>query len=162
MIDTERNARMAPLICKLAPRKLLATALVCATALSMSACGGGAYIDSAGNFNIVATVAGTSLGSTPVATGGSTSMSVRAGQSVSFDAGEPVVWSVYVGSATFSGTAQLSYSGLNINAASLDRYSIAINTSAPYGLLTPVPITLVATSTYDSTQIVTIHLLVDG
>ena len=42
---------------------------ICAAAWSLSACGGGGYADSAGNFNIGVTVGGQFVGATPVAAG---------------------------------------------------------------------------------------------
>ncbi len=59
-----------------------------AAAVVLSACGGGGYADSSGNFNIGVTVAGQFVSDTPVAPGGSLDLAVRAGQSVRLDAGE--------------------------------------------------------------------------
>jgi hypothetical protein len=132
----------------------------CATVLSLSACGGGGYADTAGNFNIGITVAGQFVSDTPVAPGGSLDLVVRAGQSVTFDAGEPAVWTLYVGGAAVSGGAQVYYAGADITATTLNRFVVALDTYAAYRLPAAIPITLVATSTYDSAQVATVNLLI--
>lgn len=146
------------------PRRPRWIALVaaCAAAWSLSACGGGAYIDSAGNFNfnIGVTVAGHLPSYTPVASGGSLGLAVRAGQSVTFDAGEPAVWTMYIGGSAVSGGAQLHYQGADITATTLSQSSVAVDTYAARLLPASIPITLVATSTYDSAQVATVNLLI--
>jgi hypothetical protein len=136
--------------------------LAAAAVLVLGGCGGGggATIDSAGNFNIGVTVAGTFVNSTPLVSGGSLKVSVRAGQSVSFDAGEPATWTLYVGNTAVSGGAQVSYAGVTLTATTVDRYAITVDTYAPYRLLVAVPITLVATSTFDAAQVATVQLLI--
>jgi hypothetical protein len=126
----------------------------------MSACGGGAHADSEGNFDIGVTVAGQFVSDTPVASGGSLDLAIRAGQSATFDAGEPAVWTMYVGGSAVSGGAQVYYAGASITATALSRSSVAIDTYAPYLLQASVPVTLVATSTYDSAQVATVNLLI--
>ena len=133
---------------------------ICATAWSLTACGGGGYADAAGNFNIGITVGGQFVSETPVASGGSMNLVVRAGQSVVFDAGEPAVWTLYVGGTAVSGGAQVYYAGANIRATVLSRSSLAVDTYAAYLLPEPIPITLVATATYDSAQVATVNLLI--
>lgn len=132
----------------------------CAAAWSLSACGGGGYADSAGNFNIGVTVGGQFVSDTPVASGGSLSLAVYAGQSVILDAGEPVVWTLYVDGSAFSGDARVYYAGADIWATPLSRSRIAVDTAAEFSLLAAVPITLVATSTYDAAQVATVNLLI--
>ena len=133
---------------------------ICAAAWSLSACGGGGYADSAGNFNIGVTVGGQFAGATPVAAGGSLDLAVYAGQSVTLDAGEPAVWTMYVGGSAVSGGAEVYYAGANIRATILNRSSVVVDTYAAYRLPASIPITLVATSTYDLAQVATIHLLI--
>ena len=132
----------------------------CAAAWSLSACGGGGYVDSAGNFNIGVTVAGQFVSDTPVASGGSLDLAIHAGQSATFDAGEPVVWTMYVGGSAVSGGAQVYYLGANITATTLSQSSVAVDTYAVHLLPTSIPVTLVATSTYDSAQVATVDLLI--
>jgi hypothetical protein len=126
----------------------------------LSACGGGAYADSAGNFNIGVTVAGQHVSDTPVASGGSLDLAVHAGQSVSFDAGEPAVWTMYVGGTAISGGAEVYYAGANITATTLSRSVVAVDTYAAFLLPASIPVTLVATSTFDSAQVATVNLLI--
>ncbi|MDE1951119.1 MAG: hypothetical protein KGL43_03645 [Burkholderiales bacterium] len=131
-----------------------------AAACSLSACGGGAYADTAGNFVIGVTVAGQLLGYTPVASGGSLNATVHAGQSVTFDAGESAVWTMYVGGAAISGSGQVVYAGANITATTLSPSSVEVDTYSAYPLTASIPVTLVATSTYDSAQVATVNLLI--
>ena len=141
-------------------RRWIRAVAICATAWSLTACGGGGYADAAGNFNIGITVGGQFVSETPVASGGSMNLVVRAGQSVVFDAGEPAVWTLYVGGTAVSGGAQVYYAGANIRATVLSRSSLAVDTYAAYLLPEPIPITLVATATYDSAQVATVNLLI--
>jgi len=134
----------------------------CAAAWSLSACGGGAYVDSAGNvtFDIGITIAGQFVEERPVVAGGSLDLVVRAGQSVVLDAGEPAVWTMVVGGSAVTGGAQVYYAGADITGTTVGRSRIAIDTYAEYLLPSPIPITLVATSTYDSAQVATVNLLI--
>lgn len=141
-------------------RRWIRAVAICATAWSLTACGGGGYADAAGNFNIGITVGGRFVSETPVAPGGSMNLAVRAGQSVVLDAGEPAVWTLYVGGSAVSGGAQVYYAGANITATVLSRSSLAVDTYAAYLLPAAIPITLVATSTYDSAQVATVNLLI--
>lgn len=141
-------------------RRWSAWVAVGAAAWSLSACGGGAYVDSAGNFIIGVTVAGQFVGDTPVVAGGSLDLAIRAGQSVTFDAGEPAVWTMYVGGVAISGGVQVYYEGVDIRATTLSRYAVAVDTYAAYRLVAPIRVTLVATSTYDSAQVATVNLLI--
>ena len=131
-----------------------------AAVLSVSACGGGAYADSDGNFNVGVTVAGLFTGYTPVASGGSMRLTVRTGQSVTFDAGEPAIWTMYVGGSAIGSGVQVYYGGASILATAVDRASVAVSTYATFALPASIPITLVATSVYDSAQVATVHLLI--
>lgn len=120
----------------------------------------GAYADSAGNFNIGVTVGGQFVSDTPVASGGSLDLAIRAGQSATFDAGEPAIWTMYVGGAAVNGGAQVYYAGVDITATTLSRSSVAVDTYAPFLLQSPFRVTLVATSTYDSARVATVNLLI--
>lgn len=129
-------------------------------ALVLSACGGGGYADSSGNFNIGVTVAGQFVSDTPVAPGGSLDLAIHAGQSVSFDAGESAVWTMYVGGSAVSGGARVYYAGAEITATTLNQSAVAVDTYAAYPLQASIPIRLVAASTYDSAQVATVNLLI--
>lgn len=130
------------------------------TAILLSACGGGGDGESEGNFNIGVTVGGTFINNTPVVSGGSIAFAVRAGQSVIVDAGEPVVWTMYVGGSAVSGGALVYYAGVEITATTLSRSTVAVDTYSSFLLQASVPITLVATSTYDSAQVATVNILI--
>ncbi len=129
-------------------------------ALILGACGGGGDARSPGNFNIGVTVGGVSISNTPVPAGGSINLAIHAGESVSLDAGEPAVWTLFVGGSAVSGSAQVYYAGANITATTLNPSAVAVNTYAPYPLQAAIPITLVATSTYDSAQVATVNVLI--
>lgn len=141
-------------------RRWLGVVAACAAVWSLSGCGGGGYADSGGNFNIGVTVGGQFVGDTPVAPGGSLNLAVRAGQSVAFDAGEPAIWTLYVGGTAVSGGVQVRYAGAYIRATVLSQSGVAVDTYAPYRLPTSIPVTLVATSTYDAAQVATVNLLI--
>ena len=164
MTNTRTTTTEARSLISIAPSRgwrWIALVAACAAAWTLSACGGGAYADSSGNFNIGVTVAGQFVSDTPVAPGGSLNLTIYAGQSVILDAGEPALWTMYVGGgAAVSGGVQLYYAGANITATTLSRSSVAVDTYAAYRLPASIPITLVATSTYDSAQVATINLLI--
>ena len=141
-------------------RRWAAVVAACAAALLLSACGGGAYVDTTGNLNIGVTVAGRFVSDTPVASGGSLDIAVRAGETVSFDAGEPAIWTMYVGGSAVNAGAQVYYAGADIAFTSSSRSSVTVDTYAAYVLPAPIAITLVATSTYDSAQVATVNLLI--
>ena len=139
--------------------KVLAVSLV--SALLLSACGGGGEVRASGDFNVGIVVGGQFLGATPVAPGGSVRVVVRAGQSVRVDAGEPVVWTLFVGgSAVNANGVQVRYAGADIAATVLTSTAIQVDTYAAFFLANSVPFTLVATSTYDSAQVVTADVLI--
>jgi len=129
-------------------------------ALVLSACGGGDNAGPYGNFNIGVTVGGLFVGDTSVAPGGSLDLAIHVGQSVRLDAGEPVVWTMYVGGSAISGGIQVYYAGADIMATTLNSSTVVLDTYATYQLQSSVPITLVATSTYDSVQVATVNLLI--
>jgi hypothetical protein len=129
-------------------------------ALMLSACGGGADISIPADFNIGVTVGGQFVGQTPVAPGGSLDLAIRVGQSLILDAGEPVVWTLLVGGSAVSGGARVFFAGADIIATPLNRSTVAVDTSAAFPLRASIPITLVATSTFDSVQVATVNLLI--
>lgn len=133
---------------------------VLATALTLAACGGGDGPEVAGDFNIGVTVGGQFVSRTPVSPGGSLNLAIRAGDSVILDAGEPAVWTLLVGGTAVSGGAQVFFAGANIVATTLNQSAVAVDTRADFRLPAPVPISLVATSTFDSFQVATVNLLI--
>ena len=131
-----------------------------AAALMLVACGGGDDFGSSGNFNIGVTVGGQFVSRTPVSAGGSLNLAIRAGESIVLDAGEPAVWTLLVGGSAVSGGAQVFFAGVNIIATTLSPSAVAVDTRADFRLRAPVPIALVATSTFDSVQVATVNLLI--
>ena len=128
-------------------------------ALMLSGCGGGDP-RSPENFNIGLTVGGQFVSQTPVTAGGSLNLAIRVGQPIILDAGEPAVWTLLVGGSAVSGGAQVFFAGANIIATTLSSSAVAIDTRAAFALRDPVPITLIATSTFDSVQVATVNLLI--
>lgn len=126
----------------------------------LSACGGGGDNPAPANFNIGVTVGGQFMSSSQVAPGGSINLAIHAGQSLNLDAGESAVWTLLVGGNAISGGARVSYAGVNISATTLNPYAVAIDTFAPFPLQMTVPVTLVATSTYDAVQVATVNLII--
>ncbi len=132
-------------------------------ALVLSAWGGGDPYAAAPvpvNFNIGVTVGDRFVNTTPVVAGGSLDIVIRAGQQLRLDAGEPVVWTFFVGGSAISGGAQVYYAGADITAYKLSASAMGLDTNAYYPLHAPVAVTFIARSTYDSVQVATIHLLI--
>lgn len=132
-------------------------------AFILSACGGGDLYATAAvpvNFSIGVTVGDRFVSTTPVISGGSLDIAIRAGQSLRLDAGEPVVWTFFVGGSAISGGAQVYYAGADITAYTLSASTMGLDTYASYPLQAPIPVTFIARSTYDSVQVATINLLI--
>lgn len=131
-----------------------------AAAFALSACGGGGDSGSFVGFNIGVVVGGTFVSDTPVAPGGFLNVAVHAGQSLQLDAGEPVVWTMFVGGTSVTGGAHVFYAGVDIVATTLSSSAVVVDTFAASPLQAAVPITLVATSTRDSAQVATVDVLI--
>jgi hypothetical protein len=132
-------------------------------ALIVSACGGGGDDTLPGNFNIGVSVGGQFVSQTLVAPGESLDLVIHVGQSVILDAGESVVWTLFVGGSAVNvvnGGAQVFFEGANITATTLDSFSVAVDTDAAFPLQASIPIALVATSTFDSVQVATVDILI--
>lgn len=145
---------------RIALHRLRVAGLSLTAALILSACGGGGDARSPGNFNIGVTVGGQFINDSLVAPGGSLDIAIRAGQSVIVDAGEPVVWTLLVGGSAVSSGVQVVYAGVNIAGTTLNQSTVAVDTYAARQLFSSVPVTLIATSTYDSFQVATVNLLI--
>ena len=76
------------------------------------------------------------------------------------DAGEPAVWTLLVGGSAISGGAQVFFAGANITATTLNPSAVVVDTNAVFPLQALIPITLIATSTFDSVQVATVNLLI--
>lgn len=148
------------------PRPALArggTALVASLVIALSGCGGGdpyAAEPLPVFFNIGVTVGNQYVSSTPVEAGGALNVVIRAGQQLRLDAGEPVVWTFYVGGSAISGGAQVYYGGADITAYRVSPSTMGLDTYAYSQLPAPVAVTFVARSVYDSVQVATVRLLI--
>ena len=131
-----------------------------AAALLLSACGGGGDDQVVKNFNIGVTVGGQLLSNTPVNPGGSLNLAIHAGQPLVLAAGEPAVWTLFVGGNAISAGVQVYYAGANITASTLNLEAVAVDTYAAYPLQESIPITLIATSSYDLVNVATVNLLI--
>ena len=142
-------------------RHLCMTAAAVAASLVLSACGGGGSDGRPSRSSSIGVTIGGQPGSyIPISPGGALALTLRAGQSVSLDAGEPVVWNMYIGSTQVTYGAQVVYGGVTFDVANLNAYVVAVQTYAPFLLREAVNVTMVATSTYDSVQIATVYLSV--
>ena len=132
-------------------------ATVLAAAVSLTACGGGG----SASFDIGVVVAGQPYGG--YVTGSPTTVYVRAGQSLELDASEPVYWTMYVGGTAVDlsrrGTT-VYYAGADITLTALSSSRIAVDTYAARRLPADIPVTLVATSTFDSVEVATVNVLI--
>lgn len=136
-------------------RRASTLALACAITVGVSGCGGGAELTGDG-FSIGLSIDGQPYGSTMVS-GTRQSVSIYAGQSVAFDASEAVQWTLYAGNAAIPANGStVYYSGASIRATAVSRSRIVVDTAAAGSLPQPVPVTLIATSTYDSALITTV------
>jgi hypothetical protein len=141
-----------------AGRALAASALA-ALALMLAACGGGGYDGGSGSLDVAVVVGGRNVG-TVYQGGQASTINVPVGQSIELDASEPVVWTLYVGNTAISGNSTVVYGGVEVRVTALTASRVAIDTYSPYALAQSVPITLVATSTYDSAQVATAYIYI--
>ena len=95
-----------------------------------------------------------------IAPGGSVDLAIRVGDSVILDAVEPVFWTLLVGGAAVSTGVEVFYEGAFIRATALDSFAVAVDTFANFQLRSPIPITPVATSTFDSFPVATVNILI--
>lgn len=129
-----------------------------AAAASLSACGGGG--DESVTLDIGILVGGVVVSGSPVYSGGQRSVTIYAGQSIELDANEPVYWTLVVGGSGVVGSVTVVYAGLAVTQTEISDSRIVVDTSSRFGLANPVPMTLIATSTIDSAQVVTVDVLV--
>lgn len=145
-------------------RPLKAALASLSAALILSACGGGGDADSSEDFIFTVDVmmgGQVLVNDALVAPGGSLDVVIRAGQSVTVDAGEPVVWTLLVaGNAIPLDGTDVHFAGADIGATTLSASAIALDIFADFLLPVPVSVTLIATSTFDSAQVATINLLI--
>ena len=126
--------------------------------LTLSACGGGGSDTVA--FDVAVVVAGQPTGGTYGA-GSSPTIYVRAGQSIELDASESADWTLYVAGTAVSGSgATVHYAGADVTLIAESPSRIAVDTFAAFPLLDPIPVTMVATSTFDSAVVATVNVLI--
>jgi hypothetical protein len=131
-------------------------------ALSLSACGGG------GSDLVVATpplgidvfVGGVAGSDVLVRPGAIQTVYLPVGESIEFDASEPVTWRLIVGGSTITGSGTtVDYGGVSITQSVQTRSRVLIDTAAYYPLGAPLSFTLIATSTLDDAQVATIDVV---
>jgi hypothetical protein len=145
----------------IASRKLraLGVALVAAT-IALAGCGGGGVEVQGDGFSIGVAIDGQTYGA-PVASGTHQDVSIWAGQSVAFDASEAVVWTLYAGNAAIPANGStVYYGGATIRATAVSSSRIVVDTDAAGPLSQAVPVTLTATSTWDSALVATVNLYI--
>lgn len=131
---------------------------ILAVAANLSACGGGG--DAFVTFDVGVRVGGVVVSGPPVSSGSHRSITMYAGQSIELDANEPVYWTLLVGGSSVFGGVTVVYAGLAITQTAISSSRIAVDTSTRFGLVNPVPMTLIATSRIDSAQVATVDVLV--
>ena len=139
-------------------RRLAGAASLFALLLALSGCGGGG--SDSGNFDIRVFVAGQPTGGA-YGPGSSSPIYLRVGQSIELDASESVYWTLYVAGAAVSGSGTVvHYAGADVTLTAESSSRIAVDTYAAYPLSGSIPMTLVATSTFDSATIATINVVI--
>jgi hypothetical protein len=145
-------------------RPLKAALASMSAALILTACGGGGDSDSSEDFIFTVDVmlgGQVLVNDALLAPGGSLDVVIQAGQSVTVDAGEPVVWTLLVGGNAISlDNTDVHFAGADIGATTLSASAIALDIFTDFQLPVPVSVTLLATSTFDSAQLATINILI--
>jgi hypothetical protein len=148
--------------------------LLCAAALAgglmLSGCGGGGDvgISAAGSVPGAGAIAGAGIG-VNVVVGGSNfahassgqvlQVVAGVGQAIEFDANEPVSWSFSVnGSPLFVNGTTVDVGGVTITQVQDDPSRVVLHSNFYGPALLPIDVGLVATSTFDLTQVSTIEL----
>lgn len=139
--------------------RVMTVALAAAIAIGVAGCGGGVEVQGDG-FSIGVAIDGQSYGG-PVIAGSQQDVSIWAGESVTFDASEPVVWTLYAGNvAVPADGSTVFYGGASIRATAVSSSRIVLDTAASGRLPQPVQVTLTATSTWDSALVATINVYI--
>lgn len=136
---------------------------VCSGALLLAGCGGGgdggAAVDQV-SLGINAVVAGEPVGTlfVPGAVG---TIDVSAGQSIELDANEPVEWAFSVdGSPLFGSGTTVYYGGLSITESTVSPSQVVLDTAVAGGYLSPITVTMTATSTIDAAEVARVNIVV--
>jgi len=106
-------------------------------------------------------VGGQTVNGVQIGPGDTRTIHLPVGESIELDASESVVWTLDVGGTAISGSGTTVYhAGAYITETALSSSRIAVDTSAPQPLLASFPMTLTATSTFDSAQVATVNVLI--
>lgn len=126
--------------------------------LVLTGCGGGGDVGiTATGIDIGVTVAGSNVGR--AASGGLLQVVAGVGQTIQFDANEPVSWSFSVnGSPLFNDGTAVDVGGVAITQVQVDRFRVVLESDFYGPALLPIDVVLVATSTFDRAQVLTIRL----
>lgn len=149
------TAATSPISLAARASRALAASVLAALTLTLAACGGGG----SGSLDVAVVVGGRAV-DTVYQGGQASTFNVPVGQSIELDASEPVVWTLYVGNTAISGNSTVVYGGVEVTVTALTASRVAIDTYSPYVLTQAVPITMVATSTYDSAQVATAYIYI--
>jgi hypothetical protein len=142
-------------------RRCAVAASILAAALTLSACGGGGGDEPSAAFEISVAVGGHSTGGGAIGPGSTQTIYVRAGESIELDASEAVIWTLYIAGTAISGCGTVvSYGGIDVTLTALSPSRIALDTFAAFPLAFLIPLTFVATSTFDSAQVATVTVYV--
>ena len=129
-----------------------------ALAVTLFGCGGGG--SDSGTFDVSVVVAGQSTSGT-YGPGSSSNLYVRVGQTIELDASEPVFWTLYVAGTLVDGTGTIiRYAGADVTLTAQSSSRIALDTYAAFPLSRSIPVTLVATSIYDSATVAIVNVLI--
>ena len=140
------------------PRRWLALGLLVAS-IGLTGCGGG-YVD--GTVGIDVVVQGQVVDGWSAPVGGVERVSLRVGQSLQLDAGEPVTWTMVAGGTAFPGNATIYYGGAYITQTLVGSRRLAVDTSSPYQLPATVPVRFTAVSTYDGALVTVVDVLISN
>lgn len=140
------------------PARRLLGAIVLSAALALAGCGGGGDIGIATTgLDIGVSVSGSNLAR--ATTGEWLQVAADVGQTIEFDANEPVSWSFSVnGSPLFVNGTTVDVGGVTITQVQLDPGRVVLQSTFYGPALLPIEVVLVATSTFDSAQVSTIQL----
>lgn len=139
-----------------ARRLAVAGALASLTLLGLSGCGGGVEVD---GFGVSVVVNGRTVGTADQSHRGSV-IYVPVNSAFELEASEPVRWTLYVGNTAVTGSGTVRYGDVEVTFSSVTSSRVAIDTYSRYYLSQSVPITMVATSTYDSAQVATAYIYI--
>ena len=130
-------------------------------ALALSACGGGsADVVVATPFDINVMVGGRALSGVRIGPGAIQTVYLPVGESIEFDASEPVTWTLRVGGSAIAGTGvTVDYGGVGIRLSEQSSSRILIDTGSAYPLGAPLSFTLIATSTLEFAQVASIQVV---